>query len=340
MKRAVLAASARLGAPDVLGALWRGRLTVLAYHRVLDVARVPFARDIVSASPEDFARQMRWIARRFDVLGLDEAIALVAGEGPRVRRPALITFDDGYRDNFDNALPVLRALGLPATLFVVTSALGSTWVPWWDRLAQLIRDSPRETADLPIIGRVPLGEPASRERAAGSLARALKGVSEQERVELVGMLPDRLDVEPLVPSTPLFMTWDEARQMDAAGVACQPHTHTHPVLARIGEEASAQEVERSAELIRERIGRPALALAYPHGTPQDISPAIVAAIRRTGIEAAFTTDPGPQGLRDARSDPMRLRRVSIEWEDDMDRFAFKVMGAPVLRQRLRHSLGR
>jgi hypothetical protein len=139
------------------------RLTVLGYHRVAE-ADPDAAPGLISATPEQFAAQMDHVQRWFTPIALMDLLDYVI-EGRRLpERPLLITFDDGYRDNFDVALPVLRARGLPAVLFVTTGLVDSAGLPWWDRAWRALERCRRPAAELPEIGPVELGGADGRRR--------------------------------------------------------------------------------------------------------------------------------------------------------------------------------
>lgn len=305
-------------------ALGRDRLTVLAYHRIADPEDLgDLHPGVVSATPAMFARQMDWVAREFSVIALDDLLAHAAGERPLPERPLLITFDDGYRDNHDVALPVLRARGLPAVLFLVTGAIGTDRVMWWDEVTRLVLRSPRASAELPPLGRRDLDGRPARLALARELLGRLKELADDRRAEAVEHLRAALEAPLPPPGPPLFMDWDEVRAMVAGGVDCQPHTHDHPLLTRVDPGRARAEVRRSADLVAERTGRPAVAFAYPNGSHDAAAARIVG---EEGIRLAFTMDPGPARMPDALRAPLAIPRIGLDASDTFDAFRLKVSG--------------
>jgi hypothetical protein len=120
-----------LGAALRRAGAWRG-LLVLTYHRIGDPAESPLDRNLFSATAEEFARQVCHLARECEVIGLDDVPAALRARGGR---RVLVTFDDGYRDNFELAFPLLRAAGMPAAFFLATGFLDRPRLSWWDELA-------------------------------------------------------------------------------------------------------------------------------------------------------------------------------------------------------------
>lgn len=318
--------------------LGRDRLTVFAYHRIADRDADGFEFDpgVVSATPEMFERQMRHIAARFDVIALDDLLDHMANGQALPERPALITFDDGYRDNHDEALPVLRSLGLPAVVFLITGAIGTSRVMWWDELAYLLRNSEVSRAELPLVGWRSLEGDRQRAAVRLELLARLKEVPDQRRAAALEALRNVLAVAQPRLSKPLFMGWGEVQRMIAAGVDCQPHTVDHPLLTRIDSTRVEREISRSAAEVTARTGRPSRAFAYPNGDHND---AASNALRAAGVEIAFTMELGPCRPQVLQETPLLVPRIPLEARDSWDMFCLKTSGALAMafRVRQRHS---
>lgn len=303
----------------------RHRITVLAYHRIADLGDPAFRGDpgVVSAAPAMFARQMDHAAREFDVIALDDLVAHVAGGAPLPARPLLVTFDDGYRDNHEHALPVLRDRGLPAVVFLITGAIGTRRVMWWDELADMLERAPAGEHDLPPVGRRLLAGPASRAGARFELLAALKAVEDAALREGMDRLREAFGMPAAEADPPLFMGWEEVAELTAAGISCQPHTHEHPLLTRVDPERAREEVARSAAEVERRTGRGATAFAYPNGS---YDPQVVRLLADAGIAVAFTMRLGPVRAPDARLAPLEVPRITVEARDSLDLFRLKVSG--------------
>src|SRR5262249_33831995 len=135
----------------------------------------------VSASPAMFARQVAYVAKHFNVIDLAALREFIQLGRPLPSRPLLITFDDGYLDNYSNAYPVLRQYGLPAVIFLVTDWIGTPTIPWWDECAYLFQHTTTTHAVLPLIGERSLAVPDQRIAARDALMRALKQVPESQK---------------------------------------------------------------------------------------------------------------------------------------------------------------
>src|SRR5207245_2235433 len=157
----------------------------------------------------------------YRLIGLDEALAL-AGDGFRVAGPtALIAFDDGYRDNFDLALPILADLGAPAAFFLTSGFIGGARLPWWDHVAYVLKRTaqPRLRLDQPE----PLDLDLDRLGRHAAMMAVIAAYLRAERAEdphLVAHLDERagVDVAAEDPGRELFLTWDQARRLAGAGM--------------------------------------------------------------------------------------------------------------------------
>lgn len=326
----MLDAARRSGALGAVGRVYgANRVTVLAYHRVIDHTAPGFSTFAgnVSASPEEFSAQMEWIADRFSVVSLADVAAAASG-ADLPDRAVLITFDDGYQDNIDNALPVLRRLSLPAVVFVATEYIRSGEAFWWDRVAWFFVHQAGGEATLPILGPTSWNEANAQATAARWIGRAKLLPDDEMRNALEGLLA--LSASEADGPQHLVMDWDGVRHLAEHGFAIGGHTLTHPILTRVPIEAAREEIASSKVEVEGELGVPALGFAYPNGRPSDFDDDVVAAVAAAGYQVAFTLVPGPARRSEIAADPLRIRRVYVHHGDGLSRFAAKVAGVPRL----------
>lgn len=268
----------------------KARLSIVIFHRVLPVPDPLFPEEV---DRERFNEICTWLSAWFNVLALDEAVVrLQAGTLPV--RALAITFDDGYADNHDVAMPLLKAHGLCATFFVATSFLDGGRM-WNDTVVESVRGCTAPAlalADLglPGIGALALDTPASRRRAIDALLGAIKYLPPEQRQAAVHGLAERAQVD--LPTT-LMMTSAQVRAMADAGMQIGAHTATHPILARLGEDAALQEMRHSRAALEDLLGQPVRSFAYPNGRPgRDYLPRDVELARQAGFDLAVSTSPG------------------------------------------------
>lgn len=333
-KRKLLATTLhRSGGTWLLDRVWGAdRLTVLGYHRICDAFAPHFDgyEPNVSATPAMFARQMDFVRDNFNVIDLQTLHAFVVHKRPLPPRPLLITFDDGYLDNYENAYPILRERNLPAVIFIVSDWGGSSRRAWWDQCAYFFHHTTRADATLPLVGQHDLSTANNRRHARELFIQRIKTMPELEKREHLAALARALDVTPPREDRPLFVSWDQTRDLVANGIACQPHTTSHPILTRISPERAQHEIQESAARLAGETGQVTQAFAYPNGTIVDYTPEIMGYLRDLDIPLAFTLTPGPLRLSRVRQHALEIPRVFLSCNDSFDVFVVKVMGVPAL----------
>lgn len=334
-KRMALKLTRLVGGPLLDRSWGRQRLTVLCYHRVAPLQPDDVLyRANLSATPAMFARQLDFLARNFHVIDLATLQHALRTGQPLPPRAALITFDDGYIDNYTIAVPLLRARNLPAVVFVVPDFIDHQRLPWWDVCSAVVLRTAKTSAELPGLGLVDLSTDQQRVDVCDSLVQRLKRMDPPARTELLGALQAALEVESQDQAGPLFMAWDQLRELSGQRIACQSHTQTHPILAQITAEAALHELASSRQRIEAEIQQPVTALAYPNGTPIDYTAQTIEIARTAGYQAAFTTSPGPIGYNQLQHTPFAINRIYLSHRDSFDIFVLKIMGLPRLRQSL------
>jgi peptidoglycan/xylan/chitin deacetylase (PgdA/CDA1 family) len=271
----------------------RARLSVAIFHRVLPQPDPLFPGD---PDRQRFAELCSWLAAWFNVLPLDEAVVrLQRGDLPP--RALCITFDDGYADNHDLAMPILRAHGLTATFFIATGYLDGGRM-WNDTVVESVRRCRQDRLDLttlglPGIGAVDLCDDEARRTSLNRLLDAIKYLEPDERQVMVDRVASIADVA--LPDD-LMMRSDQVRAMHAGGMQIGAHTVSHPILARVDEATARSEMARSKSDLEALLGRPVTLFAYPNGKlGRDFLPRDVELARQLGFQAAVTTAYGAAG---------------------------------------------
>jgi peptidoglycan/xylan/chitin deacetylase (PgdA/CDA1 family) len=318
--------SGRLGVLSWLErlAVARPGLIVFTYHRIAEPGADPFYDPVISATPESFRAQVESLGRRMRVLTLLEAMERIAS-GPPWREPAaLITFDDGYRDNFEVAAPILRDRGLPATFFLPTAYLETPRLPWWDTVACIIKQTRVRRLALP---RGPDGEPDGSRRPPIAIDLGVTPRSEAIRTIIaafldetirdgpwfLAMLADRAEVEvdDGAMTRALFTSWDQVRRSTGpdTGLSIGSHGHSHHKLAGLDGDSQRRELAESKRILEDRLGREVAALAYPYGWPGTYTAETKAIAAQSGYRVAFASLEGIN--RPGSLDPFEIRRLGV-----------------------------
>jgi peptidoglycan/xylan/chitin deacetylase (PgdA/CDA1 family) len=302
-------------------------LKVLAYHRVLPrsyEAGFPYDMELVSAWADEFDWQMQYLSRNYRVINSHDLLAFI-DSGTWPDQPcAMVTFDDGYVDNHDIVLPILKRHGLTAVIFVSTGYVGSGQTFWYDQLAyEVLHTSVSQLSLEPGGAKLDLGVTETQRREVlDKLLRHLKAVSNDVRISTLAQwraeMGSLVDVD-LPNSLHRPMNWDEVKALSDAGIEIGSHTVSHPVLPRVTDPAQLESemVDSKAEL-EARLGKPVLSFAYPTGGPGAYSKPVIECAERAGYRLAFTYR-GGLNQRDSWHAYL-VRRLAIERYISRERF--------------------
>lgn len=291
-------------------------LSILAYHRVV---AEPDALVPGQVCARDFDWHLAVLHRWFTVLPLAEAVAKLRG-GKLPPRSACVTFDDGYADNVNIALPILRRRGVPATFFVATGFIDGGRM-WNDSVIETIRGAQGDVLDARCVGleSMSISTIGARQRAIERVLSALKYLPLEERQRRVEELAR--EVACPLPSD-LMMTAEQVRHLRASGMDIGAHTVTHPILARLEPERAEGEIRESKRRLEAITGSPVSLFAYPNGRPgRDYCREHVGMVEKAGFEAAVSTAPG---VAHAASDRFQLPRFT-PWDRSPGRFVLRLM---------------
>ncbi|WKB53897.1 polysaccharide deacetylase family protein [Eleftheria terrae] len=280
MAAALLRTAARLTYPG--GS--RSPLPILMYHRVVP-RHDPLLPDVPDAAR--LADQFRALSQAFTVLPLEEAAdRLQAGTLPP--RAACITFDDGYRDNYDIALPLLKQFGLTATFFVATGFVDGGRM-FNDTVIECVRRLQGRPLQLGSIG---LGlrhadGTAARLRLADEIVQKIKYMGLTAREAFCAELQAQVG-EPLPDD--LMMTSSQVRDMARQGMTIGGHTRDHPILARLDRAEAAHEIAVNRDALASLLDEAPRCFAYPNGKPQlDYTGEHIDLVRQAGYRVAVST---------------------------------------------------
>ena len=263
------------------------RLSTLIFHRVLPEPDPLLPGEVDAAR---FDAMCGWLARWFRVLPLTDALSKLR-ECRLPRRSLCITFDDGYADNHDLAMPILQRHGLSATFFVTTGVIGGGRM-WNDTVIESVRHTAAGHIDgyalgLDGLGSLPLGNLAQRRVAIERLLRAVKHLEPADRVDRVERLRRLCGTE---PRQDMMMSEVQVRGLRDGGMQIGGHTVTHPILSRLGDDEARREISEGKKTLEGWLGSEVPVFAYPNGRPgDDFEPRHGQMAREAGFVAALTT---------------------------------------------------
>jgi peptidoglycan/xylan/chitin deacetylase (PgdA/CDA1 family) len=306
-------------------ALLRRTLTVVCYHRIVDHVERGLFPEVASASPTMLEQHLDMMGEDHQFVTLEQVVAWLGGGVALPSRALLLTFDDGYRDNYDTAFPILRTRGLSATFFIATGHMDTGELLWWDMASTLISEATNTVVDLPLLGPITLPGPDERTSLARRWISAAKLLPNTARLEALDSLAQSVSVTPM-PRPSVAMSWDQAREMADAGMTLGGHTSSHPILSRMPPSDARRDIADGLGRIREEVGRSVVSFAYPNGERGDFDRVHKQALADLGVVLAFSLVSGPAPLTEVTADPYGVRRIYVGSGDDSDRLRLKLLG--------------
>ncbi|MGH9616706.1 MAG: polysaccharide deacetylase family protein [Acidobacteriaceae bacterium] len=294
-------------------------LLVLNYHRIGNPDD-RFGSGVFSATAEQFNNQICYLKRHVTPVTLEEALAFVGG---RIKEKArccrvLITFDDGYLDNYDTAYPILRSHGVQGVFFLATSLVGSCQIPWWDHIAYLMKTARRRRFSLHYpVGLMVNMDTSGLTDSLRAVLNLYKTPENSDPARFMQELQEETGGDHPPGELRRFLDWDEAREMIRGGMAIGSHTHSHHILSQIEPELQLKELVQSRSILTEQLGFQPDVLAYPVGGKSSFTDQTQRAARDAGYRAAFSFY-GGINLRGSTS-PFDVNRVGVGRES-WDRF--------------------
>lgn len=307
-----------------LRALLRDDLRILAYHRVLESVEpsgFDFDLELISASAERFRNQMAFLRRHFHPLRFDEVLARVESGRSLPSRAVLVTFDDGYEDNHRVAFPILKDLGMSAMFFVSTGHIDSGMPYAYDWLVHMICTTQATRLDAPELAleaRLPDSMGGRRALAVDVLDR-LKSLDESSQAAFMARLEGEWGLSRASGNDDCRpMTWDQVREMHAAGMEIGSHGVRHRMLAKLPAAQMAEEICESKATLDRELGISADVLSYPVGGPDAFDAQVVEIARMAGFRMACSYIAGTSTVRPESR--YSMRRLPVERSMDMPWF--------------------
>jgi peptidoglycan/xylan/chitin deacetylase (PgdA/CDA1 family) len=298
---------------------WRPYLAVLTYHRIAEQGADLFYEPVISATPESFRAQVKWLRSHLHLVTLEELIAQIETGSPWREPTVFLTFDDAYRDNFEIAVPILLECEAPATFFIPTGFLESPRLPWWDTVAYVIKKTQvrRLMLDRDGNGRTP---PLAIDLDAMTRTVAITTIIRAFLDDTVGDEPwflDQLAAQSKVTvnheelGRALFMNWEQVQKLAGSGMGLTigSHGNGHRKLAALDEHAQRHELAESKQILEAHLNREVMALAYPYGWSSTFTAQTKTLAALAGYRVAFASQ---EHVNRPRSiDPHEISRLGV-----------------------------
>ncbi len=302
MNFSYLARRASRAASSLIRTLGRDPIVALNFHQVIEPSS---SANLLCVSEERFDEQMAVLARDFEVIRLDDVVSGKAYEprkkGQKRKRRVVITFDDGYWDTYQNALPILEKYGLPAAVFITTGTIGTAAPFWWDELESLLINRIPTGAKLtPLLKHYPkmpdvLSDGFVRRRLFHDLSTWFKA-SRPDRIKetmefLRGLTSAPQPEEEIVAKR--TVTEDELDRLAASKlIHIGSHTVNHFSLGTLTADEQRLQLSESKKYLEKRLNRKIDTIAYPFGGPLDYNGDTLDVAKELGYRIGMTTEPG------------------------------------------------
>jgi len=265
--------------------LTRSQVAIIMYHHVTSENN-PLLTSTVSI--EDFEKEVAFLSK-FPVLPLDVLADKLTQWQSLPARAVCITFDDGFKDNYKYAYPILRRYNLPATIFLTTGYIENSDTFWDEKISFAIWNTDVETFTIDDLGCYRIQTASNKLQAMSRIVARLCELPDTEKSLLVEKLMEELRVE--IPDgfgDDISLTWREIREMGNNGISFGAHTVTHPILTKVSLEDARNEITLSKKAIEESLGTPCTLFAYPRGR---FNGELIELVREIGFTCAVTTIP-------------------------------------------------
>lgn len=304
VKRLLRRALLTPGLGPILRPIRRGTGTILMLGRLADPST-----GAIGLEPNHLRRTLAFLRRRgYELVGLGEMFRRLREGPPSDDLGVALTLDDGYAEQVRVAGPILAEFDCPATVFLTTGFLDQALWQWWDRIEYVFERSGRpqlETTVGDARALYRLGSKDDRALGRNDFTARCKRVPEEEKLAAIIRLADAAEVELPIAPPPRYaaMHWSEAIAWESKGMTFAPHTVTHPVLSRVSDRQSEQEIADSWTRLRDKLQRPVPIFCYPNGEPQDQGPREWSTLAGLGMDGAITATEGYASVSHFRERP-------------------------------------
>lgn len=331
--RAAFEALALTRLPHLLDRASRSRGVILTLHRVLPEPPAAFSPNAILQITPGFLEAVILRARQrgFEIIAIDEAVERIK-IGQTGAPFIVLTFDDGYRDNFVHALPILRKYRTPFTLYIPTAFADGVGQIWWQALEDIIASHDMVVVPLPEgphYGDAQTLE--QKEELFAYIYKRYREMPEPQRIDSIIALAERYGFDLSAHCRDLVMDWAEL-QTFAGAPLCTVGAHTvhHYELSKLPEDEMRAEIEQSASIIEAQFGQRPKHLSYPIGGPEAAGIREFRAARDLGFGSAVTTRPG--GIYPEHADHLHaLPRISLNGYFQQKRFIDVLLSAETFR---------
>lgn len=298
-----------------------GKVAIVTYHRVMPRSELAgqWIQPGMYVETDVFERHMQYLHEQFRVISLQEMMERWnSGDWDKEESYCVVTFDDGWLDNYCYAYPILRKFGIPATIFLPTDFVGTDEWFWPEKIAYCVKELTRRGEACRWGGqifkkwvgieeqhtRLASGAEATRRDFSDQVIERCKSLGQKTISELIDDLSHELGI--VLPQERCIVNWDEVARMAKERISFGSHSRSHRILTQLSIKEVRGELEESQQILKARSGNYVSVFCYPNGNTNS---QIQALVKDCGYLAAVGVRPGLEGFRPERL--FDLRRISI-----------------------------
>lgn len=289
------------------------KLLILVYHRILPQVKFNPLYTIISL--EAFIKQIDILARKYPVISLRDAINQCQSGLAKSKTQVVLTFDDGYRDNYEIVFPILKQKGLAATFFLVTDYIDSNR-PLWDWEIITIVNNDKTINCVRIEDKIIYQkDKESRLFFALRVFDKMKSMNTETRQKIIDFLKDNSKNNLLYGYTKdSCITWEQARKMSQDGMEIGNHSISHGSLSKIPLDEAKYEIRKSKEVIENNIKKPCIHFAFPFGSQRDYNQNLLDCVKNVGFRSCLLNI---HGYNHIKRDSFCFKRIIMEEFTDL-----------------------
>lgn len=299
-------------------------LIILNYHRVINLSNeFNLDKGVISATPKNFEKQIKYVSKKYNVISFDMLIDYIQNKTKLPKNPLIITFDDGYKDNYTNAYPILKKYNVLATFFLTIDFIEKKRLPWWDKLVYIINKTKISKLNLSNIGVYDL---SSKEKKLESTIKINKKIKNNglDKEKILKKISDILKVKLNKNlSKDLFLSWEDVKEMSKNDMSFGAHTLTHCSLAQVSLEKAKKEVTQSKLKIEKELNKKIEIFSYPYGEQTHFNDKIKKMLKNSKYSCAVSTEFGFNYISN-KLDFFSLNRIGIQNQDNLFFFKLKL----------------
>ncbi|MCI2282235.1 polysaccharide deacetylase family protein [Colwellia sp. MSW7] len=277
--------------------LWHSKpngLYCFNYHRIGDPNSTLYDPNVYSCNEEVFEKHIQFYKSNFDVISIEELETLSKTTTKFNNKFAIISFDDGYIDNYELAYPILKSYKTPAIFFIATDFIDKEILPWWDEIAFLVKKSDQDTIRLSGWNKSLSISSLNKCGVIKNVLQTIKIDSTKTMHEKIVLLKVALGIEKdfITPHENLFVNWDMLREMKKNGMSIGSQSCSHHIMSHLSTNEQQHEADNSKRRINTELSDNISSFAYPVGGKDAFTLETEKILANTGYSFGFSFIPG------------------------------------------------